>query len=91
MTSVILMMKQLRLGDLEHFPFIEPPENTFIKDGYRLLHELGALDDRHHLTKLGRQIAKLPVDPRLARMIIAAHAFKAGGNVTFKGCFFVGR
>jgi ATP-dependent helicase HrpA len=71
LAAVILRMKALRLGDVEDFPFIEPPLGRAIADGYQLLQELGAVDDDRHLTALGRQLAKLPLDPRVGRMILA--------------------
>ncbi|WP_416347228.1 ATP-dependent RNA helicase HrpA [Castellaniella sp.] len=73
LASVILRMKALRLDDVEAFPFVEPPTGRAIADGYQLLQELGALDECNHLTAVGRILAKLPVDPRIARMIYAAH------------------
>ena len=80
LSSVILQMLSLGLGELNKFPFVEPPEDRNIKDGLSLLEELGAVnlkakDPRNKLTPLGRQLAKLPVDPRLARMILAAKEF----------------
>lgn len=72
LASVILRMKSLRLTDVETFPFIEPPQGRAIADGYQLLQELGALDDSNQLTPLGAQLAKLPLDPRVGRMILAA-------------------
>jgi ATP-dependent helicase HrpA len=69
LASVILQMTNLGLGDLAKFPFIDPPDKRNIADGVKLLEELGALDGRK-LTPLGRQLAQLPVDPRLARMVI---------------------
>jgi ATP-dependent helicase HrpA len=76
LASVILRMKALNLGEVELFPFVDAPEGRMIRDGLQTLHELGALTheegDKAHLTDLGRQIAKLPIDPRIARMIIAA-------------------
>ncbi|GAB2566273.1 ATP-dependent helicase [Paractinoplanes abujensis] len=71
LASVILQMTNLGLGDLAKFPFIDPPDRRNITDGVKLLEELGALDTRK-LTPLGRQLAQLPVDPRLARMVIEA-------------------
>lgn len=71
LASVILRMKSLRLGDVEDFPFIEPPPGRAIADGYQLLQELGAVDDTRELTALGKQLAKLPLDPRVGRMILA--------------------
>lgn len=72
LAAVILRMKALRLTDIESFPFIEPPLGRAIADGYQLLQELGAVDDANQLTGIGRQLAKLPLDPRVARMILAA-------------------
>ena len=71
LASVILRMKSLRLTDVETFPFIEPPTGRAIADGYQLLQELGAVDDGNELTQLGRQLARLPLDPRVGRMILA--------------------
>ncbi|MBM2621428.1 ATP-dependent RNA helicase HrpA [Actinoplanes sp. LDG1-06] len=71
LASVILQMTNLGLGDLARFPFIDPPDRRNITDGVKLLEELGALAERK-LTPLGRQLAQLPVDPRLARMVIEA-------------------
>ena len=71
LASVILRMKALRLTDVEQFPFIEPPLGRAIADGYQLLQELGAVDDENALTPLGKQVARLPLDPRVARMILA--------------------
>jgi ATP-dependent helicase HrpA len=72
LASVILRMKALRLDDIESFPFVDPPPGRAIADGYHLLQELGAIDDGNQLTETGRELARLPVDPRLARMILAA-------------------
>ncbi len=72
LASVILRMKSLHLADVETFPFIEPPPGRAIADGYQLLQELGAVDDDNRLTATGRQLAKLPLDPRVGRMILAA-------------------
>ncbi|HED18258.1 MAG TPA: ATP-dependent RNA helicase HrpA, partial [Gammaproteobacteria bacterium] len=72
LAAVILGMAVLGLGDIEAFPFVDPPDARFVRDGYKLLHELGAVDTRQELTALGRKIARLSVDPRLARMILAA-------------------
>ena len=71
LASVILQMTNLDLGDLAKFPFIDPPDRRNVADGVKLLEELGALDDRR-LTPMGRQLAQLPVDPRLARMVVEA-------------------
>jgi ATP-dependent helicase HrpA len=72
LAAVILRMKSLHLTDVEEFPFIEPPLGRAIADGYQLLQELGAVDDDNRLTKLGRDLARLPLDPRVGRMILAA-------------------
>ena len=73
LASVILQMADLKLGEPEQFPFLDRPENRQWRDGRDTLHELGALDEKEELTKLGKIMAKLPVDPRIARMIIAAN------------------
>lgn len=72
LAGVILRMKSLRLGDVESFPFIEPPPPKAITDGYQLLLELGAVTEERALTPVGQELAKLPLDPRVARMIVAA-------------------
>jgi ATP-dependent helicase HrpA len=72
LASVILQMKALKLGDVAAFPFIDAPRKTMVRDGYETLRELGALDERDRLNDLGRRLARLPVDPRLGRMILAA-------------------
>lgn len=77
LASVILQMTAAGLGDIEKFPFIDPPDRRNIKDGVDLLVELGALDPQQkdpkkRLTQLGRKLAQLPVDPRLARMVLEA-------------------
>ena len=72
LAAVILRMKSLRLTDVETFPFIEAPQGRAIADGYQLLQEIGAVDDSNELTALGRKLAKLPLDPRVGRMILAA-------------------
>lgn len=72
LASVILQMAALELGEPEDFPFVDPPDTRMINDGYRLLQEVKAVDDARRVTSLGRQISSLPVDPRLARMLIAA-------------------
>ncbi|TWI62121.1 ATP-dependent helicase HrpA [Pseudoduganella lurida] len=77
LASVILRMKSLHLTDVETFPFIEPPLARAIADGYQLLQELGAVDDDNRLTNLGRKLAKLPLDPRVGRMILAAQDHNA--------------
>ena len=73
LASVILQMADLKLGQPEEFPFLDRPENRQWRDGRDTLHELGALDENEQLTKLGKVMAKLPVDPRIARMVIAGN------------------
>ena len=72
LADVILRMKSLGLGDVQDFPFLEPPSSRMIEDGYRQLFELGAVDDDRGLTTLGWKLARFPVDPAIARMLIAA-------------------
>jgi ATP-dependent helicase HrpA len=72
LAGVILRMKSLHLGIVEDFPFIERPSNRAIADGYQLLGELGAVDDANELTTMGQELAKLPLDPRVGRMIVEA-------------------
>jgi ATP-dependent helicase HrpA len=72
LAGVILRMKSLHLGDVEEFPFLEAPQRRAIVDGYQLLNELGAVDDANELTEVGRQLARLPLDPRVGRMILEA-------------------
>lgn len=72
LAEVILRMKAFRLGDIETFPFINPPSPAAIQGGYRLLEELGALDSARELTALGRDLARLPIDPTLGRMLLQA-------------------
>ncbi|KVE27185.1 ATP-dependent RNA helicase HrpA [Burkholderia singularis] len=72
LAAVILRMKSLHLSEIESFPFLEPPPGRAIADGYQLLNELGAVDDDNVLTPLGRELARLPLDPRVGRMILGA-------------------
>jgi ATP-dependent helicase HrpA len=72
LSAVILQMTALNLGDIEDFPFIEPPEDKMIRDGKTVLQEVNALDKQGKLTEVGKQLVKFPTDPRLARMLIAA-------------------
>ncbi len=72
LASVILQLLALDLGLIDEFPFLDPPRAESIRDGYKTLFELGAVDENRQLTALGRQIARLPADPRIARMIIEA-------------------
>lgn len=79
LAAVILQMKALGLGDVESFPFIDAPDKRLIHDGFRLLTELGAVDESLELTPMGRQLARLPVDPRIGRMLLGA---KEEGSLT---------
>jgi ATP-dependent helicase HrpA len=72
LASVILQMKAVNLGNIEQFPFVEAPDARLIRDGYATLHEIGAIDPEYQLTNIGRALAKLPIDPRIGRMILAA-------------------
>ncbi|MDQ3329274.1 MAG: ATP-dependent RNA helicase HrpA [Planctomycetota bacterium] len=73
LAAVILQLKALGLGEVEDFPFLDPPKPATIKDGYDTLFELGAIDEERSLTPIGGTLAKLPVDPRVGRMILAAN------------------
>jgi len=75
LAAVILQMEYLRLGAIEEFPFLEGPDQRYVNDGYKLLEELGALDKRRTLTVIGKQLAKLPIDPRIGRMLVAAEKY----------------
>ena len=77
LAGVILRMKSLHLGDVERFPFLEAPRPKAIADGYQLLNELGATDDANELTPLGKELARLPLDPRVGRMILEARSRQA--------------
>ena len=72
LASVILRMIALKLGDVEEFPFVEAPSSRAVADGYALLQELGAVDEQRRLTPIGTKLAELPIDPSIARMIVAA-------------------
>lgn len=71
LAAVILRMAALQLGKVDAFPFLEAPSGRLISDGYQQLHELGAVDAQNELTPLGKQLARLPVDPKLGRMLLA--------------------
>jgi ATP-dependent helicase HrpA len=80
LASVILQMTALDLGEVADFPFVDPPDRRNVADGVTLLHELGALqpstrDTRPRLTRLGRQLAQIPIDPRLGRMVLAGQEY----------------
>lgn len=72
LASVILQMATSGLGEIRNFPFLESPDSRQVNDGYKLLEELSAVDDKRRVTKLGRTMARLPLDPRLARMLVTA-------------------
>ena len=77
LAGVILRMKSLHLGGVEEFPFLERPSGRAIADGYQLLNELGAVDDVNELTPMGNELARLPLDPRVGRMILEARGRSA--------------
>ncbi|HEX7448207.1 MAG TPA: ATP-dependent RNA helicase HrpA [Pirellulales bacterium] len=71
LAAVVLQAKALRLGELADFPFLDPPRSEAVSDAYRTLFELGAIDDQRRLTDVGRQLSRLPVNPRIGRIIVA--------------------
>ncbi len=77
LAGVILRMKSLHLGVVEDFPFLERPSGRAIADGYQLLNELGAVDDANELTPLGQELSRLPLDPRVGRMLLEARSREA--------------
>ena len=79
--SVILQMLNLKLGNISQFPFIERPEQRQINDGYQLLFELQAVDDRKNISRIGKDMSKFPIDLRLARMLLAAGKFRCLNEV----------
>ena len=81
LASVLLQMAAAGLGDVEDFPFLDPPDRRQVRDGVRLLQELAAFDDAERLTPLGRRLAQLPVDPRLGRMVLEADRLGCAGEV----------
>ncbi|MFT4561178.1 MAG: ATP-dependent helicase HrpA [Gammaproteobacteria bacterium] len=81
LAAVILQMASLGLGEVANFPFIDPPDPRLIKDGYRLLTELQAVDNAKRLTPVGKQLAHLPIDPRLGRMLIGAAEYDSLSEV----------
>ena len=72
LASVILQIKALKFGEISDFPFLDPPKHEAIRDGYRTLFEIGAIDANNQLTDLGRKISQIPTDPRIARTLLAA-------------------
>jgi len=81
LASVVLTMHNLRLGRVEDFPFIDPPPERMVKAGYRLLAELGAIDGQQRLTEVGKRLARIPADPRIGRMLLAAGAQRCVNEV----------
>jgi ATP-dependent helicase HrpA len=81
LASVILRAKSLRLGEVADFPFLDPPSSRAIADGYALLAELGAVDEQNELTRIGEELARLPLDPRVGRMLIGAREEKCLAQV----------
>ena len=75
LAAVVLQMKTLQLGSLDEFPLLDPPRPESVREGIRTLLELGALDDRQELTDIGRKLGRMPVDPRVGRIILAADEF----------------
>lgn len=87
LASVILQMISLRLGDISEFPFIQPPDPKSVRDGLMILHELGAITDKERggaptLTPVGRDLARIPVDPKMARMLVEANRLGVLEDVT---------
>ncbi|MDP4029620.1 MAG: ATP-dependent RNA helicase HrpA [Gallionella sp.] len=76
LATVILRMSALKLGEISEFPFIEPPTPRMIADGYQLLAELNAIDEARQLTPLGHELAKLPLDPKIARLLLAGRQYQ---------------
>jgi ATP-dependent helicase HrpA len=72
LAAVILQMENMSLGHIDDFPFVEPPEDRLVNDGYKLLFELGAIDAGNEITKIGKHLAHFPIDPKLARMLLQA-------------------
>ncbi len=81
LAAVILQCATLRLGELLELPLLDPPSPEAIRDGQRTLIEIGAMDDRFRLTKIGQQLGRLPCDPRVGRMLLAAHEHNVLGDV----------
>ena len=81
LAAVLLRMLSLGMQDVERFPFIDPPDRRHVNDGLRLLRELGAVDAGGDLTKIGRRLARLPLDPRIGRMLLEAHTLGCAADV----------
>src|SRR5690606_25988166 len=82
LASVILRMRSLGLEVIVAFPYLDPPSPRAVADGYALLHERGAMDEQRQLTRVGRQLARIPADPRIARMLLAGHQLGCLADVT---------
>jgi ATP-dependent helicase HrpA len=76
LATVILRMAALKLGEVDQFPFIEPPGSRAIADGYQLLQELGAMEEQRTLTPIGHELAKVPLDPKVARLLLAGRQYQ---------------
>ena len=85
LAEVILRMLCLKLGKIQDFPFLDPPSPAAIKDGFAVLRELAAVDDHNRLTPIGRMMARLPLDPRISRMLIEARRENALGELIVIG------
>ncbi|WP_257292645.1 ATP-dependent RNA helicase HrpA [Endozoicomonas sp. ONNA1] len=81
LAAVILQMLRLGLGDIAAFPFVDAPDTKAINDGFKLLQELGAVTEKRRMTRIGQQISRLPVDPRMARMLVEADKNRALGEL----------
>src|SRR5690554_634115 len=81
LAAVILQMLQMRMGDIHKFPFIDSPDHRLINDSFKLLEELQAVDSKNQLTTIGKKLTQLPVDPRFARMLIAAQEMQCAREV----------
>jgi len=75
LATVVLRMSALELGEISEFPFIEPPSPRMIADGYQLLSELGAIDEKRQLTGIGHDLARLPLDPKISRLLLAGRQY----------------
>lgn len=85
LASVILKMESQQLGHIDNFPFIDPPDSRSIKDGYLLLHELNAVDKKDLVTSIGKQIARLPTDPKIGHMLLTAKKFNCLAEILVIG------
>ncbi|MDE1712598.1 ATP-dependent helicase, partial (plasmid) [Chromobacterium amazonense] len=81
LAAVILRMAALRLGKVDAFPFLEAPSSRLIADGYQVLTELGAVDDKGELTPVGKELARIPVDPKVGRLMLAGRDYHCAREV----------